>query len=134
MGSISRLIALLLFGLALRAADLTGIWMGPITGKGGEKQDIAFQFKVHQGALTGVMFGDEFDLPVEDLAVSGDHVSFSVTSKNYYDGSRVKFVFSGNIEGKELKLVRERLPEPAAPPVPKDKAVPPQEITLKRLT
>ena len=42
-------------------ADLGGIWMGETTGRNGEKQDIAFQFKTTKGAPGGVMFGDEAD-------------------------------------------------------------------------
>jgi hypothetical protein len=122
----------LLFHLVLAAADVTGIWMGQVPGRGGEKQDVAFQFKQVKGSMTGVLFGDEFDLPIEDLVISGDKISFAVTTTNYYDGRKIRFVYSGTIGEKELQLTRERKGGPA--PVagkPQDQK---QTIRLIKLT
>src|SRR5207248_9246734 len=99
-------LAILVNGAAY-AAELAGIWMGETTGRNGEKQDIALQFKMTKGNLTGVMFGDEFDLPIEDLKVEGDNVSFSVTNVNYYSGSRLTLVYSGTLGDKEMRLTRQ---------------------------
>src|SRR5260370_9686323 len=94
---------------AIWGAEVAGIWMGETTGRNGEKQDIAFQFKT----TTGVMFGDEIDLPVEDLKIEGDKISFSVTNVNYYSGSRLATVYSGTIASRERHLT----PEPKGVPV-----------------
>jgi hypothetical protein len=133
MGSVSRLLALALFcAMAIPAADFTGIWAGQMVGRNDEKQDVAFQFKIVKDTLTGVMFGDEFDLPVQDLTVSGDRITFSVTTTNYYDMRRTKFSYAGALKGKELELTRER----AGPP-PDGKSDKPQNgkqtFTLKKL-
>ena len=109
MQGVARSLAVaFVLGTSAFAGDLAGIWMGPVAGPKGEKQDIAFQFKANNGSLTGVMFGDEFDLPVKDLAVSGDSVSFSVTSINFYDGRQVTFLFNGKVTENVLELTRER--------------------------
>jgi hypothetical protein len=109
MNVISRLIAAgLLLGVSMSAADLAGIWMGEVKGRNGEMQDVSFQFMSVKGALSGVMFGDEFDLPVQDLNVTGDHVTFSVTTTNYYDGRHVKFIYAGTLTDKSLELTREQ--------------------------
>ncbi len=114
MGYSARLIAgVLWFSLIMPATGLTGIWTGQLTGRNDEKLDVAFQFKLNKDLQTGVMFGDEFDLPVEDLKVSGDSISFSITTTNYYDGRRTKFVFTGTIGDKEMQLTRERTGAPA---------------------
>ncbi len=99
----------LLLATGLFGAELAGIWMGEVAGKNGEKQDVAFQFQVKGGGVvTGVMFGDEFDLPVEELRVEGDRVSFTVTSTDYYSGRKTKSLFTGMVTGAGLELVREQ--------------------------
>ena len=118
--------------MALSAADLSGIWMGEMQGRNGEKQDLAFQFQSAKGVVTGVMFGDEFDLPVEDLQIDGDHISFSVMSVNYFSGTRVRTVFTGTLTGTALELTREQAGA-AAKADPAKAKEPKQTITLKKL-
>jgi hypothetical protein len=122
----------LFFAAALSAADITGIWMGQTQGRNGEKQDLAFQFQSAKGAVTGVMFGDEFDLPVQELHVDGDHISFTVMSVNYYDARRITTVFSGTMTGTTLELTRQQIgPGTGANPAkPRESK---QVITLKKL-
>jgi hypothetical protein len=124
------LIPAILIHCAVFGAELAGIWMGETTGRNGEKQDIAFQFKMAKGNLAGVMFSDESDLPVEDLKVEGDTVSFSVTNVNYYSGSRLTLLYSGTLTDKEMHLTRQRKGGPAAG----DRQNGKQEIVLKRVT
>jgi hypothetical protein len=114
---------------AVWGAGLTGIWMGEAPGRNGEKQDIAFQFKMTGEKLAGVMFGEEFDLPVEDLKLEGDKVSFAVTNINYYSGSRLTMVYRGTVTDKEIHLTRERKGGPAEG----GREVKPQEVILKRV-
>ena len=131
MRHVLRLVVLaVLVHSAVHGAELAGIWMGETTGRNGEKQDIAFQFKMTKGNLAGVMFSDESDLPVEDLKVEGDTVSFSVTNVNYYSGSRLTLVYSGTLADKEMHLTRQRKGGPAAG----DRQNGKQEIVLKRVT
>jgi hypothetical protein len=117
---------------AIYAAELAGIWMGETAGRNGEKQDIAFRFKMTKGILVGVMFGDESDLPVEDLKVDGDNVSFSVTTVNYYSGAHSTLVYSGTLADKEMHLTRQRKGGPAAGAPDRQNGK--QEIVLKRVT
>ena len=119
----------------MQAADVTGIWMGQLKAAHEEKQDVAFQFKSGPNAVMGTMFGDEFDVPVRDLKVTGDHVEFTVTTTNYYNGEKVKFAFSGTFSEKEMELVRERLDAPATEKSAKEKEKDPKRAcTLKRLS
>jgi hypothetical protein len=124
----------LLVSLGMSAAELAGIWTGQMSGRNNEKQDVAFQFKSSKGSFVGVMFGDEFDIQVQDLSVEGDHISFSVTSISYYDGRRTKFVYTGTIHGQEMQLMRKRSGAPP-PTTNVNKAEPAnQTFTLKRLS
>jgi hypothetical protein len=92
------------------AADLNGIWTGQAPGRRGAKDDIAFQFKVtRSGSITGKLFGDEIDLPIEEASLVGDKLKFSITTTNYYSGAKVKFLYSGTITGNQIELTRERV-------------------------
>jgi hypothetical protein len=130
------LLLVILLHCAVCGAELAGIWTGETTGRNGEKQDIALQFKMTKGTLAGVMFGDEFDLPVEDLKVDGDNVSFSVTNVNYYSGSRLTQVYSGTLADKEMRLTRQRKagPAPGDRQNGNDRQNGKQDIVLKRVT
>jgi hypothetical protein len=118
--------------MVMSAADVTGIWAGQMTGRRGEKEDVAFQFKLNGTAIAGKMFGDEFDLPLEEASLTGEQIRFTVTTTNYYSGSQVKFVFTGAIKGNEIELTRSRV---GGPPVegPANRQNLKQTFTIKRL-
>lgn len=124
-------LVLLLAAAAISAADLGGIWTGPAAGRHGKKDDVAFQFKMKGRMLTGKMFGDEFDFPIEDGSVDGNKVRFSVMATNYYSGAKIRFVFTGTITGDALELTRERILTPGEEP-PEEGLK--QTFTLKKLT
>lgn len=121
--------ALLLLTAGLRSADIGGIWMGMTEGRNGEKQDIAFRFRQTSNGFSGVLFGDEFDLPLEGLTIDGDHLSFFVTNTDYRDRKKTKTAFEGTIAADgTIALTRER-PGAAAAATPPAK----QTIVLKKL-
>lgn len=125
----------LLFALAasaISAADVDGIWTGLAPGRHRTREDIAFQFKMKGRILTGTLFGDEFDLPIEDASLAGDKVHFSVTTTNYYSGAKIKFIYNGTIAGDSMELTRERTLNPGEKP-PEDEDLK-QTFTLKKLT
>jgi hypothetical protein len=115
------------------AADLTGIWAGQQQGRQGAMEDVAFRFKMDGQALTGKMFGDEFDLPISEGSVTGDQVRFTVTTINYYSKVAVKFTYTGTIKGAELELVRERVPPPGESAAVASRQPGKQTLKLKRL-
>jgi hypothetical protein len=110
--SFSRIFLWLFAAAVLPAADVTGIWAGQVTSPKGDVQDVAFKFQLSGNTVTGKMFGDEFDLPIEEGSTSGDQIKFVVTTTNYYSGSKVKFFYNGTVQGNEIELSRERAPEP----------------------
>ncbi len=132
MGLIIRTALLLSLAVStLPAAELGGIWAGLVPGRNGTKQDVAFQFKMKGRILTGTLFGVEFDLPFQDAALTGDKVQFSVTTTNYYSGSKIKFVYTGTIAGDSMEVTRERLLKPGEKP-PEHESLK-QTFVLKRL-
>ena len=100
-----------LFASVAVAADISGIWVGQDQGRGG-LQDIAFRLKAQGAALTGTMFGDEFDIPIGEGSITGEQIRFTVTTTNYYSGSKTVFRYTGTIKEGELELVRERVAAP----------------------
>jgi hypothetical protein len=116
---------------AIHAADLSGIWTGLAPGRNGAKQDVSFQLKMDGKTLTGTLFGDEFDLPIHDASIAGEKVNFSVTTTNYYSGSKIKFIYTGTVTGDSMEVTRERLLRPGEKP-PEHEGLK-QTFILKRL-
>ena len=117
--------------MTMSAADVAGIWTGQMQGRRGDKEDVAFQFKTNGTAVTGKLFGDEFDLPVEEATVSNEEIRFIVTTTNYYSGAKVRFSFTGIVKGDQMELTRTRIGEPVSENP--NRAVPPQTFTIRRL-
>jgi hypothetical protein len=129
---VRSVLGLLLFATCLVASDIDGVWVGQQPGRRGDSEDLAFQFKLNGQSLTGKMFGDEFDLPLSEGTFSGDQIRFTITTNNYYNGTKTRFIYTGAIKDGVLELVRERVPSP------QDKAGkgPPasQVLKLKRIS
>jgi hypothetical protein len=105
-------LGMLLLSACALASDIEGIWVGQQPGRRGEAEDLAFRFKLNGDSVTGKMFGDEFDLPISEGSISGDQIRFTVTTTNYYNGSKTKFTYTGTIKDGVLELVRERVQGP----------------------
>jgi hypothetical protein len=103
------ILAVMLLAACLPASEIDGIWVGQQQGRRGEPEDLAFRFKLDGQVLTGKMFGDEFDLPISDGSFSGDQIRFVVTTTNYYNGTKTRFVYLGAIKNGEMELTRERI-------------------------
>jgi hypothetical protein len=127
------IVGLAICAVTMSAADVTGIWTGQMTGRRGEKEDVSFQFRLKGNAVTGTMFGDEFDLALEDGSLSGDQVKFIVTTTNYYSGTQTKIQYTGLVKGSEMELTRERLGPPPTEN-PRNRQNVKQTFTIKRLT
>jgi hypothetical protein len=103
------MMALLLLALA---ADVSGIWVGQVPARNGDKLDVAFQFK-QSGAsvLTGKLYGDYRSTPLLDGKVSDSgEVTFSVLAEeqagNQINDSRL--TFRGVVKDGEIELTRRR--------------------------
>ena len=92
-----------LLGMALStlAADISGKWVGQVH-RGGQTVETTFVFKVDGDKLTGtVSDGQGGTMAIEDGKVSGDTVSFAVTTQ------RGKRTFTGAASANEIKFKRE---------------------------
>jgi hypothetical protein len=117
-------------------ADVTGIWTGSMVDRNGDPQDFSFRFTQKAEALSGKMYGDNESFPLADANITGDHLTFSVTTE--LNGQISKFIYSGLVTGDRIELSRLRseakAPEKKVTDKPSEKPNPPQTFRLKRLT
>jgi hypothetical protein len=94
-----------LFGLlsvAAWASDLTGTWVGSISGGGGDFT-LTYSFKQDGDKLSGTVQGPQGDpLPLTDCKLDGDKISFAV--KVDMGGNAATFSSKGVIKGDEIVL------------------------------
>ena len=103
MNRITKLSAGVLFFAALAiGADIAGKWTGQVPRRGGEMTETTFVFKSEGGNVTGVMSSQGQDMPLNDVKVTGDEVTFTST------GGNAKIIFKGTVSGDELKMSRAR--------------------------
>ena len=93
-------VALLAFGLAAFAADVTGKWTAQVPGRQGQTRETTFNFKQDGESLTGTVSGQQGDQPIKDGKVTGNSISFVRESQ------RGKQTFTGTIAGDEIKFKR----------------------------
>ena len=88
---------------ALLAADVSGKWLAQVPGRqGGAAREVTFMFKADGATLTGSMADAQTGkLDIADGKVSGDTISFSVTTE------RGKRTYTGAVAGAEIKFKRE---------------------------
>ena len=119
-----------LLAMSLLGADVSGIWTCQVPGRDGAMQDLSFQFVQNGDTLTGKMYGDNASTPIADAKISGNQITFSVRSQ--LNGQLNKLVYTGTVEGNEMRVKRERQPPPAAAN-PARGANQNQVLVLKRL-
>jgi hypothetical protein len=128
---LTRLFLFAAFSLTLSGADLAGIWNGQTIDRNGDVQDVSFRFVQSGETLTGKMYGDNESTPIADAKITGNQVTFSVTTE--LNGSIAKFIYTGAIEGDVLEVTRQRVFSNAADA--KEKGQNKKEsIKLKRVT
>ena len=105
-------IALVISVLILRAADVSGIWLGSMTtgGRRNQIQDFAFQFVQNGTALTGKLYLDYGSTPILKGTIDGDHIAFQVVAREQAGNEINQSVlrFTGTLKDGEIEITRER--------------------------
>ncbi len=105
-------IALVVTALAVRAADISGIWLGSLSGGGrrNQVQDFAFQFVQKGTALTGKLYLDYSSTPILKGTIDGDHIAFQVVAREQAGNEINQAVlrFTGTLKDGEIEITRER--------------------------
>ena len=91
------------------AADLTGIWTGQITTRGGT-QDVTLKLEQQGTRVTGKLYDDRGSSPVSEGKAVGDVVIFvvAVQEQNGNQINDTRLRFTGTLRHGELELVRDR--------------------------
>lgn len=91
-----------LLPLAAWASDISGTWVGSISGGGGDFT-LTYSFKQDGEKLSGTVQGPQGDpLPLADCKLDGDKISFVV--KVDMGGNAATFSSKGVIKGDEIAL------------------------------
>jgi hypothetical protein len=97
--------------LSLHAADISGIWLGSVTGgRRNQVQDFAFQFIQKGTALSGKLYVDYGSSPILKGTVDGDQISFQVVTREQAGNEINQSVlrFTGTLKDGEIEITRER--------------------------
>jgi hypothetical protein len=98
-------ICIALSGMSIAyAADVTGKWVGQVTGRQGQTREVTITLKAEGEKLTGTVSGRQGDTPISDGQIKGDDISFTVTQS--FQGSEVKVSYKGKVSGDEIKFTR----------------------------
>lgn len=99
----SFLAVLSLFVMSAFAADVSGKWKAEMPGRGGQTQEITFEFKVEGGNITSCTMGNARGTqPLTDCKLSGDEISFTRTMSR--GDQSMKFMYKGKVSGDEIKF------------------------------
>lgn len=107
--------AAILFALSvvsLPAADISGFWLGSITGGGrrNQVQDVTFQFVQKGATLTGKLYVDYGSTPILKGTIDGDKITFQVLAREQAGNEINQSVlrFTGTLKDGEIEVTRER--------------------------
>lgn len=104
--SLSLAVCLALGAIAAYAADVTGKWVAQVPGRGGQMQDVTFNFNASGDKLTGTIAGPRGESQISDGKIEGDEISF-VQVMNF-NGNEMKILYKGKVAGDEIKFTRQR--------------------------
>ena len=94
------------FAFAAAAADVSGKWTAETPGRDGQTMTNTFNLKVDGSTLTGTMSTMRGDQEISNGKVDGDNISFNVVFN--MQGNEMKMVYTGKVEGDQIKFTRER--------------------------
>jgi hypothetical protein len=106
----TAILGALLLAQGLAAADLSGIWMGQVSGRRGSLTDISFQFAQEGGKLAGKLYEDFGSTPLVEGSIEGDQLFFVVVAREQA-GNQINLVtyrYEGKVVEGDLELTRER--------------------------
>jgi hypothetical protein len=96
----------LMLAIAAYAADVAGKWVAQVPGRGGQIQDVTFNFKVNGDQLSGTITSPRGETEISDGKVEGDSISFAQVLN--FNGNEMKITYKGKVAGDEIKFTRQR--------------------------
>jgi hypothetical protein len=85
---------------------VAGKWAAQMPGRGGQMQDVTFNFKVDGDQLTGTVAGPRGENPISEGKIEGDSISFAQVLN--FNGNEMKILYKGKVAGDEIKFTRQR--------------------------
>ena len=99
--------------VAAMAADVNGKWVAQAPGRGGQTQEVTFNFTADGAQLNGSVTNQRGETKISDGKVTGDEISFTQVME--FNGNEVKLLYKGKVSGDEIKfsMTREGGDQPA---------------------
>jgi hypothetical protein len=105
-------VGLLLSAFVLQAADISGIWLGSLTGgRRNQVQDFSFQFVQKGSTLTGKMYLDSGgSTPILKGTIEEDKIAFQVVAREQAGNeiNQTVFRYTGILKDGEIEITRDR--------------------------
>lgn len=89
------------FALVVSAADVSGKWTAQVPGRSGQMREMTITLKASGQTLTGTVSGRQGDTEISEGKISGDDISFKVTTQ------MGTMTYTGKVSGNEIKFKRE---------------------------
>jgi hypothetical protein len=104
------ILVVLAAGMAF-GADVTGKWIGEMSGPDGNGTSITFNFKQDGAKLTGTAQGQQGDpLEIKEGKVEGDKISFTVSFEG--GNGEMKITHEGTIKSDDEIALNYKMPSP----------------------
>lgn len=91
------ILAFLALMLACTAAEVAGVWKLAVPGRDGGNAQFTLTIKQNGDNYSGTIANDENTLPISNLKVDGDQLSFKVLADN------ATYEVTGSVEGDDMK-------------------------------
>lgn len=95
-------VVLALCAVSASAADVSGKWKATYTTPDGQQRESTLDLKAEGAKLTGTISSARGEAKIDNGAIDGDQVSFTVTRN--FNGNDVTLKYKGKVSGDELKL------------------------------
>jgi hypothetical protein len=92
----------MLLGRLSAASDVSGLWTATYTLPGGQKHESTLDLQVEGGKLRGKITSSRGTVAIDEGAVSGEQVSFTVIRRG--NGDELTVGFTGTVKGETMGL------------------------------
>ena len=90
---LTLLLAAMAFG-----ADVAGKWKATVSGPGGEKMQLTFDFKADGDKITGKVLSEMGEMDITDGKVEGDNLTFAVAMQD------MKIAHKATVSGDKMQV------------------------------
>jgi hypothetical protein len=99
------LVAFFCLSIAAFAADVNGKWTAQVPGRGGNTNEVTFNFQTQGSTLTGTVANQMGESKIENGKVDGDNISFEQVMN--FNGNERRIQYKGTVKGDTIEMSRD---------------------------